>query len=726
MFMGFLYQSAATTFVFIFSHTKNTRMQKALHSFSFALLLGMAAHAQVTRINANQSLEMIGALNQTKTLFHSAKDGTMWVSEGTEASTIQLNPYISTGGQGALLNGNYIFSGTTPVHGTDLFLTDGTPDGTILLKDIQPNAASSFPDDFTVHNGWVYFTAEKFGEGRELWRTNGTPEGTTLVKDINPGNAHSNTAGSYEITPLGNLLIFSAKGDAGGTELWKTDGTAAGTVRIKDINPGAPESKPSFLWPIGNMLLFTAQTVDNGREVWRTDGTEAGTYMLRDIFAGPWGSTEIEIFPGFSIPVLSGFHIFNQKAYFIAMDGVNNAVLYVTDGTTANTTPVKTLVGPAGMPNVLLINAINLPGKFFFTLSDITGRSELWQSDGTPAGTSVFKSFHYSEEHPMPILFKNYSETNGPDLLYQGNTFFFSAATAAEGNELWKSDGTTGGTVMVKNIGPGAASGITEIFSYLYTTAGLYFAASNGTIGVELWKTDATTEGTLLVQDIRTGALPSNPQLMLLNNGKVFFGANDGEVPFDTDLFVLNGSFTPLPAELASFSVVKTGADVRLDWETITEANTSHFTIERSSDATTFNAIGTELAAGTSHSLRKYQFTDPKVVFPPSGKLYYRLVTYDKDGSKQYSKVVSLSGKAGSWNARLLSNTPGSEVSLQLEGLKTTAVVRVTDISGKVLMTRNYDARQWQINLPVQSLAKGIYVVTVYHEGEVKTLRFVK
>lgn len=701
-------------------------MQKALHTLGIALLTVFSVNGQVTQINANQSLELVTPLTAGKTLFLSGKDGTLWVSEGTAPSTIQLNANLSAGGKGIMLNGNYIFSGTTPVHGTDLFLTDGTPDGTIMLKDIQPNSASSFPEDFTVHNGWVYFSAVRPGEGRELWRTNGTPEGTTLVKDINPGSAGSNTAGDYEITPLGNLLLFSAKGNDSGTELWKTDGTAAGTVPVKDINPGTPDSKPTYLWPFGNILLFTAETADHGREVWRTDGTEAGTFLLKDIFTGPSGSTEIELFSGYAFTIMSGFHVFNQKAYFIATDGINKGNLYVTDGTAANTTLVKTLVGPAHLFSILLINSINYPDKFFFAVTDGSSRSELWQSDGTAGGTNVFKSFHFSDEHFFPILFKTYTGGNEAEVLYQGNTFFFTAATEADGNELWKSDGTPGGTVMVKNIGPGTSSGISEILSFQYTTSGLYFAASNGTQGVELWQSNGTAEGTVLVQDIRTGALPSNPQLMLLNDGKVFFGANDGISPFDTDLFVLNGSFTPLPAALASFSVVKTGADVRVDWETLTEANTSHFTIERSSDAAIFNALGTELAAGNSNSLRKYRFTDPKVVFPTTGKLYYRLVTSNKDGSKHYSKVVTLAGNPGSWNARLLQNTPGSEIALQLEGLKTTAAIRITDISGKVLLTRNYDARQWQINLPVQSLAKGVYVVTVYHDGEVKTLRFVK
>lgn len=701
-------------------------MQKALHTFSMALLLGISAHAQVTQINANQSLDLLSPLTGSKTLFSSTKDGTIWVSEGTAASTIQLNPNISTGGQGAILNGSYIFSGSTPVHGNDLFLTDGTPDGTIVLKDIAPNAASSFPDDFISFNGWVYFTAVSTGFGRELWRTNGTPEGTSIVKDINPGSASSNTATSYELTPMGNWLIFAAKGDDNGIELWKTDGTPAGTLPIKDINPGAPDSKPKYLWPIGNAMLFTAQTADHGREVWRTDGTEAGTFMLKDIFVGPLGSTEVEVYPGFSISILSGFHLFNQKAYFIASDGINKGNLYVTDGTTANTTLVKTLVGATSLPNIILLNAINLTDKFIFTVSDGVSRSELWQSDGTGAGTTVFKSFHFSDMHGFPVLFKNFTGNTGPDVLFQGNTFFFSGATEADGNELWKSDGTLAGTSMVKNIGPGSASGIADIYSYLYTSSGFYFAANNGTQGIELWQSNGTPEGTVLVQDIRTGAASAEPQLMLLNNGKVFFGANDGVLSPNTDLFVLNGNFTPLPTEWGSFSVVRQDADARLSWETLTEANSSHFTIERSSDGANFYPIGSVLAAGESNSLRTYRFTDVKIAFPPSGKLYYRFVAYDKDGSKAYSKMVTLSGKQGAWSAKLLSNTPGSDVSLQLEGLKSRATVQVFDISGKAMVSRVYEPRQWQINLPVQSLARGVYLITVYYEGEVKTLRFVK
>ena len=707
-------------------HTHQTFcMKQLLHTVCMAILLAPGARGQVTQINANQSLQFLSAINNSKTLFVSDRDGTIWVSEGTAASTIQLNPNISTDGNGAVLNGKYIFSGTSIVHGTDLFLTDGTPEGTIVLKDIHPNAGSSSPDDFFPHNGYVYFTAEKTGQGRELWRTNGTTEGTALVKDIMPGSMSSNNAGDYYISGLGNLVLFTAQGDDSGKELWKSDGTEAGTVRVADINPGAPGSEPQSKWPCSNLLLFTAQTAANGREVWRTDGTTEGTFLLKDINPGTAGSTQIEIFPGFSIPLFESFHIFNNKAFFIASDGVNPGNLFVTDGTKANTSLVKTLVASPGFPRVILLNAINLPGKFLFGLSDGVSRSEIWQSDGSAVGTKVFKSFHFTDENSMPILFRNFSEgfVTGNDVLFQGNTFFFSAASNAHGNELWKSDGTPAGTTMVKDIGPGNASGMQDIFSYTYTSTALFFAANNGTHGIELWRSDGTASGTVQVQDIRPGQPDAEPMLMTLNNGKVFFGANDGVMPTQTDLYVVDGAFTPLPANLLNLSVFRTGADVQVNWQTQTEANTLHFTIERSADAIHFTEAGRVLAAGNSTVMRNYGFTDQKIAFPPSAALYYRLVTYDKDGSKNFSKVVPLYGKPGSWDAQLLGNVPGGQVALRLNGLEHQATVRVTDLSGRVLFSRSYEARQWQINLPVNSMPKGIYLVSVAHGGEVKTLR---
>jgi ELWxxDGT repeat protein len=231
-------------------------MKKSLLSCFIGSFVLFSASAQVTQINNNQSLETLGPLNSIKTLFFSNIDKHLWVSEGTAPSTLKLSTAISVGDDGLVLNGKYIFSGTSAATGSELFITDGTPVGTILLKDIVANAGSSNPMDFMLLNGLVYFTAETPAEGRELWRTDGTPGGTSLVKDINPGIQGSNAGGDYHISAIGNVLIFSAKGNDSGIELWKSDGTSVGTVMVKDINPGSADSKPDFFWPFGNLVTF--------------------------------------------------------------------------------------------------------------------------------------------------------------------------------------------------------------------------------------------------------------------------------------------------------------------------------------------------------------------------------------------------------------------------------------------------------------------------------------
>src|SRR5205823_4451210 len=98
-----------------------------------------------------------------------------------------------------------------------------------------------------------------------------------------------------------------------------------------------------------------------------------------------------------------------------------------------------------------------------------------------------------------------------------GNTLLFTAGENTDGNELWKSDGTPAGTVLVKDIdpGPGGAFGPTGIgapSTFVVMGSAAYFAANDGTHGVELWKSDGTPTGTTLVKDINTTASrDSNP-----------------------------------------------------------------------------------------------------------------------------------------------------------------------------------------------------------------------
>ena len=84
-----------------------------------------------------------------------------------------------------------MFAANAVGTGRELWLSDGTTAGTVLLKDIHSGTAHSRPRDFVEYQGRVYFSASDGQTGRELWQTDGTPAGTGLVADIRTGKTSS-------------------------------------------------------------------------------------------------------------------------------------------------------------------------------------------------------------------------------------------------------------------------------------------------------------------------------------------------------------------------------------------------------------------------------------------------------------------------------------------------------------------------------------------------------
>ncbi|MDH5750832.1 MAG: hyalin, partial [Deltaproteobacteria bacterium] len=154
------------------------------------------------------------------------------------------------------------------------------------------------PFYFTELNGEVYFRASNAVTGYELWKTDGTPAGTVMVKDINPaGNGnpfpgfHMGEPTNYQFHVLGNMMFFLASDGTNGFELWRSDGTDAGTVMVKDINTDPLGDSSIFWMGIRNgRLIFNAYDPVNGMEPWTSDGTEEGTYMIKDVCPNAcWG-----------------------------------------------------------------------------------------------------------------------------------------------------------------------------------------------------------------------------------------------------------------------------------------------------------------------------------------------------------------------------------------------------------------------------------------------------
>ena len=311
-----------------------------------------------------------------------------------------------------------------------------------LVSDIntQPGSALSYLDAWVVVDGIAYFQACRPTTGCELWKTDGSAEGTILVKDIWPGTTGSSP---YDLTAVNGTILFAAYDPVHGQELWRSDGTTAGTLLVKDLSPGPAHSSPSALLNVNGTLYFRATDVANGTELWASDGTQAGTRLVKDIFPGAESSSP---------------------------------------------------------DNLTAVN-----GTLFFTANHPATGMELWRSDGTAPGTTLVKD-----------IVAGTGSSNATGLVSMNGVVLFAADDGASGNELWKSDGTAAGTVRVKDIEPGPDSSYP---SYQTSLGGTLYFAAQADGWSSLWKSDGTDAGTLLVKPGLPGDGPRYPQDLALVNG---------------------------------------------------------------------------------------------------------------------------------------------------------------------------------------------------------------
>jgi len=400
------------------THVNGTLFFTATHATGAALWKSDGTPAGTVRVKdiaTASGRTAPGALTDVNgRLFFVAPNGTggadLWKSDGTGPGTVKVRTIYSgapaeanfpdfelTGADGTLF-----FTTRNDAHGAELWKSDGTPGGTVMVKDIFPGAGGSLPGELTHANGTLFFRADDGTRGRGLWKSDGTARGTVMVKDIFP--PHEGSLPGYLARVEGTVFLAADDGTSG-PELWKSDGTAGGTVLVRDIIPGDGGSYPGDLTDVNGTLFFTTAI-----GLWKSDGTAKGTVLVRPVFA-----TDLTNVDG--------------TLFFVAYNRDGDAELWKSDGTPAGTVPLKRDFHP-GAADLPPGNLTAVNGKLFFRAHNAQG-AELWQSDGTPGGTVMVKDIR-----PGPG--SAFASSGGAYLTNVNGTLFFAANDGAKGSELWK------------------------------------------------------------------------------------------------------------------------------------------------------------------------------------------------------------------------------------------------------------------------------------------------
>jgi ELWxxDGT repeat protein len=509
-----------------------------------------------------------------------------WTSRGTPETTAaipcagecpRLEGFSTT--EYAVVGGQVLFRGWNQLHGEELWATNGTA-APRLLKDLCGGFCNSVPEGFTLAGGLLFFVAYG-GESIDIWKSDGTAAGTVRLATL--GQSAGFRGENFHLAQAGGRFFFAAESEGPPLQLWESDGTAAGSAPVTVIGIGE-SSDPSSFAVQGDRMFFTACS-DFERRIWQSDGTPAGTVPVD---AGQdqgcsFGGGERE-----SVTAAGGFVFFTR----------NGRSLWRTDGTLAGTV----LLTPERVNEVR--DVVPFGAGVAFILWDGSLYS-LWTSDGTAYGTrrrfewhqgtlSILGAFgpelylasYPSDDSPTPVL-----ATDGTlsgtrivatldrfvrdlsDLTRIGNRLFLLA-----GGQIWKTDGTPGGTGPVPLVAgpeelPRVPWALEALGNTLYalalpdrsnseemvhmelwridgTTAAaarvrefeeedapgplvsaggrLYFAANDGEHGVELWESDGTAEGTRMVEDVAPGPSSSHPSELTPAGDRLYFAADDG------------------------------------------------------------------------------------------------------------------------------------------------------------------------------------------------------
>ncbi|HEV7668930.1 MAG TPA: ELWxxDGT repeat protein [Thermoanaerobaculia bacterium] len=432
-----------------------------------------------------------------------------------------------------------------PTLGTALWKTDGSKAGTLAVT--APSPGQTIPLLLAGSLRRRLLLAISGGEP-ELWWSDGSPRGLRPFLEIVKGREAATVSAARVVEGRAFLVIDDGRQGRQGRQLWTSDGTAAGTLRISGFAPDPLRQIDLPSLRVAGRWYFIADDGVHGRELWRTDGTRQGTQLVVDLCPGPCGSDPQDLsFRDFGGP---------KGVLFTAATPEGPRALWQTDGTPQGTSRLTS-------PGVEATTGIQY-GSLFAARTAALG-DELWITGGTPETTKLLTDLGLQDDsgsHPSPLgAF--------------GNRLFFRTDAPTVENGLWTSDGTTAGTqpiptppVLDERGGLGGVS-LGERMLFLGSTRALgspgtlwstddrgagflrltprgvvvqsrldivgtraVFFATDAEHGYELWATEGTPASTHLVVDLVPGPDPGGLDLVRFPRGDqlLFRGWNTSEL----------------------------------------------------------------------------------------------------------------------------------------------------------------------------------------------------
>lgn len=321
--------------------------------------------------------------------------------------------------------------------------------------------------------GFLYFTASTSATGWELFRTDGTQAGTTLVKDFNAGSAEGNPG---NLTVVGNRLYLNATpgpGQNSDVVFYLLD-TAPTTVVGTTVQGAAGPGRGTVMGSVGSKVLIGHYENNLNYGLY---GLATGSNFTKissgfdsvDPTARPFGAN------------LGGWFYYRSSNNSGTPDG---AEVWKTDGTT--TAKVKEIAPAAAGSDPVVLGATS--DRVYFTASAGSNDRELYATDGTSAGTQVLTD---DADHPgtTSVTVSSPAAT--------GSTFYFVNSSQSTGDEPWKSAGTAASTQLVKDVDPGPAASASTLASFKGGFAMLR--------GSRVYYSNGTANGTVLLTDKAEG-----------------------------------------------------------------------------------------------------------------------------------------------------------------------------------------------------------------------------